>query len=135
MESWQVGPGSPLSIQRLRVCVRTSTAPSMLRAVVGIADALKGQVPIGLEVLKAGVTRPASAIENECLALIRERLGALASLRAAMVVLRLPKTRSGKILCSTMRKIADREVQDSCDHRRPAILDASPRAEAKRIGA
>ncbi|MBM3519445.1 MAG: propionyl-CoA synthetase [Alphaproteobacteria bacterium] len=87
-------------------------------AVIGIADAIKGQVPVGFVVLKAGVARPTADIEKECLALIRERIGAVASLKAAMVVPRLPKTRSGKILRSTMRKIADRE-----EFKTPATID------------
>ena len=93
-------------------------------AVVGIADAVKGQIPIGFVVLKSGVARPAGDIEKECLAMIRERIGAMASLRAAMVVPRLPKTRSGKILRATMRKTADREefkVPATIDD--PVILD------------
>ena len=87
-------------------------------AVVGISDQLKGQVPIGFVVLKAGVTKPAADIEKECLALIRERIGAVASLKSAMVVPRLPKTRSGKILRATMRKIADKE-----EFKMPATID------------
>ena len=93
-------------------------------AVVGIADALKGQVPIGFMVLKAGVNRTAQEIEAECLSAVREKIGAVAALKAAMVVQRLPKTRSGKILRATMRKIADREVWTmpaTIDD--PAILD------------
>ena len=93
-------------------------------AVVGIADALKGQVPIGFMVLKAGVNRTAQEIEAECLSAVREKIGAVAALKAAMVVQRLPKTRSGKILRATMRKIADREtwtMPATIDD--PAILD------------
>jgi propionyl-CoA synthetase len=93
-------------------------------AVVGIADQLKGQVPIGFVVLKAGVARPSADIEKECLQAIRDKIGAVASLKAAMVVQRLPKTRSGKILRGTMRKIADREawtMPATIDD--PAILD------------
>jgi propionyl-CoA synthetase len=78
-------------------------------AVIGIADALKGQVPVGFVVLKAGVQRAKAEIEKECQQRVRDEIGAVASLRAAMVVPRLPKTRSGKILRGTMRKIADRE--------------------------
>jgi propionyl-CoA synthetase len=93
-------------------------------AVIGIADALKGQVPVGFVVLKAGVARPASEIESECVGLIRQKIGAVASLKTVMVVPRLPKTRSGKILRGTMRKIADREewkMPATIDD--PAILD------------
>jgi propionyl-CoA synthetase len=78
-------------------------------AVVGIADALKGEVPAGFVVLKAGVNRPAAEIEQECCSLIREKVGPVASFKLAMVVARLPKTRSGKILRGTMKKIADGE--------------------------
>jgi propionyl-CoA synthetase len=105
-------------------------------AVIGIADPLKGQVPIGFVVLKAGVAKPAADIEKECLSLIRERIGAVASLRLATVVPRLPKTRSGKILRSTMRKIADREefkIPATIDD--PLILDEVAAAlRAKGIG-
>jgi propionyl-CoA synthetase len=87
-------------------------------AVVGITDQLKGQVPIGFVVLKAGVTKSAGDVEKECLSLIRERIGAVASLKTAMVVPRLPKTRSGKILRATMRKIADKE-----EFKTPATID------------
>jgi len=78
-------------------------------AVIGVADALKGQVPLGLLVLKAGADRPAAEIEREAVALVRERIGPVASFHKALVVSGLPKTRSGKILRGTMRKIADGE--------------------------
>jgi len=87
-------------------------------AVMGVADALKGQVPLGLLVLKAGVNRPADAIESEAVSLVRERIGPVASFKAALVVDRLPKTRSGKILRGTMRHIADGE-----EYRIPATID------------
>ncbi|WP_395686498.1 propionyl-CoA synthetase [Aestuariivirga sp.] len=87
-------------------------------AVIGIADKIKGQVPVGLVVLKAGVTRPAGDIEAECVARVRERIGAVAALKTVIAVPRLPKTRSGKILRATMRKIADRE-----DFKIPATID------------
>ncbi len=87
-------------------------------AVMGVADALKGQVPLGLIVLKAGVNRRADEIEREAVALVRERIGPVASFKAALVVDRLPKTRSGKILRGTMRRIADGE-----DYRVPATID------------
>ncbi|MBL8908326.1 MAG: propionyl-CoA synthetase [Rhizobiales bacterium] len=93
-------------------------------AVLGIADEIKGQIPIGFVVLKAGVERSAAEIENECRQAIRDQIGAVASLKAAMVVPRLPKTRSGKILRGTMRKIADGEewkMPATIDD--PAILD------------
>jgi propionyl-CoA synthetase len=76
-------------------------------AVIGVADDLKGQVPVGFVVLKAGVDRPAEEIGNEIRAKVREQIGAIASLKDVVVVERLPKTRSGKILRGTMRKIAD----------------------------
>jgi propionyl-CoA synthetase len=93
-------------------------------AVVGIADALKGQVPVGFVVLKAGVARPPGEIERECVQLIRDRIGPVASFKTVITVGRLPKTRSGKILRSTMRKIADGEpwkMPATIDD--PAILD------------
>jgi propionyl-CoA synthetase len=93
-------------------------------AVMGVADTLKGQVPLGLLVLKAGVARPSEAIEREAVALVRERIGPVASFKAALVVARLPKTRSGKILRGTIRKIADGEeygVPATIDD--PTILD------------
>ncbi len=76
-------------------------------AVIGVADAVKGEVPCGFLVLKAGVTRPSEAIENEAVSLVRDEIGPVASFRTALVVDRLPKTRSGKILRGTMKKIAD----------------------------
>jgi propionyl-CoA synthetase len=77
-------------------------------AVIGIADALKGQVPVGLVVVKAGVTDTRHpGIAAEVIQLVRERIGPVACFKTAVVVRRLPKTRSGKILRSTMRKIAD----------------------------
>jgi propionyl-CoA synthetase len=82
-------------------------------AVIGINDALKGQVPVGFVVLKAGVDRSLKDIERECIGLVRDRIGPVASFRRALVVPRLPKTRSGKILRGTMRKIADGEAQTS----------------------
>jgi propionyl-CoA synthetase len=87
-------------------------------AVMGVADPLKGQVPLGLVVLKAGVARSADAIEQEVVGLVRERVGPVASFKTALVVDRLPKTRSGKILRGTMRRIADGEAW-----RMPATID------------
>jgi propionyl-CoA synthetase len=87
-------------------------------AVIGIADSLKGQVPLGFLVLKAGVKRPAEEVEREAIELVRERIGPVASFKAALVVAGLPKTRSGKILRGTMRRIADGE-----DYRMPATID------------
>ena len=88
-------------------------------AVIGIADALKGQIPVGFVVLKAGV--PASRhndIAGEVVRLIRDRIGPVAAFKTAMIVKRLPKTRSGKVLRSTMRKIADAQAYDA-----PATID------------
>ena len=76
-------------------------------AVIGVADALKGQVPRGLVVLKAGVDRDLAQISAELVERVRSQLGAVASLRQIDVVAALPKTRSGKILRKTMRAIAD----------------------------
>jgi propionyl-CoA synthetase len=78
-------------------------------AVIGIADAMKGQVPVGFVVLNAGVARDAATIEREVVGLIRERIGPVAAFRSVLTVKRLPKTRSGKILRGTMQKIADKE--------------------------
>ncbi|MGB9367080.1 MAG: propionyl-CoA synthetase [Xanthobacteraceae bacterium] len=78
-------------------------------AVIGIADALKGEVPCGFIVLKAGVNRDPSEIEKEIVALVREKIGPVAAFKLAITVPRLPKTRSGKILRGTMKKIADGE--------------------------
>ncbi len=93
-------------------------------AVIGIADALKGEVPCGFIVLKAGVNRPLAEIEQECVALVREKIGPVAAFKLAVTVPRLPKTRSGKILRGTMKKIADGEAWSmpaTIDD--PAILD------------
>jgi propionyl-CoA synthetase len=76
-------------------------------AVIAIADSLKGEVPCGFIVLKAGVSRPVADIEQECIGLIREKIGPVAAFRLAITVARLPKTRSGKVLRGTMKKIAD----------------------------
>ena len=78
-------------------------------AVIGIADALKGEVPCGFVVLKTGVNRAVGDIEQECVGLIREKIGPVAAFKLAIAVGRLPKTRSGKILRGTMKKIADGE--------------------------
>jgi propionyl-CoA synthetase len=78
-------------------------------AVIGIKDELKGEVPCGFIVLKAGVNRPPAEIEREIVALVREKIGPIAAFKVAVTVARLPKTRSGKILRGTMKKIADGE--------------------------
>ncbi|HEY0223830.1 MAG TPA: propionyl-CoA synthetase [Pseudolabrys sp.] len=78
-------------------------------AVLGIKDDMKGEVPCGFIVLKAGVTKPPSEIEKEIVALVREKIGPVAAFKLAITVARLPKTRSGKILRGTIKKIADHE--------------------------
>lgn len=78
-------------------------------AVLGIKDAIKGEVPCGFIVLKAGVSRSPSLIEKEIVALVRDKLGPVAAFKLAITVGRLPKTRSGKILRGTIKKIADGE--------------------------
>ena len=78
-------------------------------AVLGIKDAIKGEVPCGFLVLKAGVTRAPIEIEKEIVALVRDKLGPVAAFKLAITVGRLPKTRSGKILRGTIKKIADGE--------------------------
>ena len=87
-------------------------------AVIGVSDSLKGQVPVGLLVLKLGVDRDHSEIINECIQLVRKKIGAVASFKIATIVPSLPKTRSGKILRGTMQKIADNE-----DFRIPATIE------------
>jgi propionyl-CoA synthetase len=93
-------------------------------AVIGIADQLKGQIPLGLVVLNAGAAREAMEIEREAIALVRERIGPVAAFKSVVVIKRLPKTRSGKILRGTIQKIADHEewtMPATIDD--PAILD------------
>jgi propionyl-CoA synthetase len=93
-------------------------------AVIGIKDELKGEVPCGFVVLKAGVERSPVDIESEIIRLVREKIGPVAAFKLALTVARLPKTRSGKILRGTMKKIADGEVWSmpaTIDD--PAILD------------
>ncbi|MGA0214081.1 MAG: propionyl-CoA synthetase [Pelagibacteraceae bacterium] len=87
-------------------------------AVIGIADKLKGQLPIGLLALKAGVTKDKKEIISECVAMVREKVGPVAAFKTAIVVKRLPKTRSGKVLRGTVRKIADNET-----YKMPATID------------
>ncbi len=87
-------------------------------AVLGIADKLKGQLPIGLLALKAGVKQKNEEIIKECVSMVREKVGPVAAFKIAIVVKRLPKTRSGKILRGTVRKIADNEP-----YKMPATID------------
>jgi propionyl-CoA synthetase len=103
-------------------------------AVIGAADPLKGQVPVGFVVLKAGVARPEDELARELVASVRERIGPVASFKRACVVARLPKTRSGKILRGTMRKIADAQPWKA-----PATIDdpaalAEIEAALRRLG-
>ena len=93
-------------------------------AVLGIKDELKGEVPCGFIVLKAGVDRPPTEIEKEIVALVRQKIGPVAAFKIAITVARLPKTRSGKILRGTIKKIADGDpwtMPATIDD--PAILD------------
>ena len=93
-------------------------------AVIGVGDALKGQAPMGFVCLTNGVNRPHNEITAECVKLIRDKIGPVAAFKLALVVDRLPKTRSGKILRATMVKIADNEpfkLPATIDD--PAILD------------
>jgi len=76
-------------------------------AVVGVADELKGELPLGLVVLKAGADRDRTELVAELVEMVRQRIGPVASFKAAIVVKRLPKTRSGKIVRGTVKKIAD----------------------------
>ncbi len=87
-------------------------------AVIGAADQLKGEVPVGLVVLKSGVDRPEEVIDRELVALVREKIGPVADFKKVVVVERLPKTRSGKILRGTMKRIADGQ-----DFNMPATID------------
>ena len=87
-------------------------------AVMGVADPLKGQIPIGLLVLKAGINKPDGEITAEAVQMVRGSIGPVASFKTAVIVKRLPKTRSGKILRGTMRKIADGQPYEI-----PATID------------
>jgi len=93
-------------------------------AVMGVNDDLKGELPVGCLVLSAGVERDHREIVKECIRLVREKIGPVAAFKLAVVVKRLPKTRSGKILRGTMKKIADNtqwKIPATIDD--PAILD------------
>jgi propionyl-CoA synthetase len=93
-------------------------------AVIGVADELKGQVPFGFLVRKAGVDRPEEDTVREVMQLVRDRIGPVAFFKRAIVVARLPKTRSGKILRGTMQKIADgQEWKMPATIEDPAVLD------------
>ena len=87
-------------------------------AVIGVNDELKGQLPLGFLVLKAGVKRKDGDIINEIVKMVREKIGPVAAFKTATVVARLPKTRSGKILRGTMQRIADGQ-----EYKMPATID------------
>ncbi|UWR23186.1 propionyl-CoA synthetase [Sulfitobacter sp. S190] len=87
-------------------------------AVIGVSDALKGQAPMGFVCLTKGVNRPHAEITAECVKRVRDQIGPVAAFKLALVVDRLPKTRSGKILRATMVKIADNQ-----DFKLPATID------------
>ena len=87
-------------------------------AVIGVTDKLKGQVPVGLLVLSAGTNTPHETVVKEVVALVRQTIGPVAAFKHAVVVNRLPKTRSGKILRATMVKIADSDA-----YKMPATID------------
>jgi propionyl-CoA synthetase len=100
-------------------------------AVIGVPDELRGEVPLGFVVLKAGVDRDHDVIVSELVQLVRRQVGAVAVFRDARIVARLPKTRSGKILRGTMRSIAagtEYRVPSTIDD--PAILDEIAQALA-----
>ena len=87
-------------------------------AVIGMRDDFKGQLPLGFLVLNAGINRGAGEVEDEAVQLVRDKIGPVASFKQAIVVQRLPKTRSGKILRSSMAKIVDGE-----EYKTPATIE------------
>jgi propionyl-CoA synthetase len=87
-------------------------------AVVGVADEIKGEVPVGFVVTKAGVERSEADIARDLVERVRAQIGPVAAFKTALVVKRLPKTRSGKILRGTMKRIADGQ-----DYTTPATID------------
>ena len=87
-------------------------------AVIGVTDQLKGQLPLGMICLNAGTDRPDAEVTAECVKLVREKIGPVAAFKLCIVVDRLPKTRSGKILRATMVSIADGK-----DYKMPATID------------
>ena len=87
-------------------------------AVIGVSDALKGQMPMGFLCLSSGVDRDEAEVCKECVKLVRDQIGPVAAFKLCTVVDRLPKTRSGKILRATMVKIADGE-----EFKMPATID------------
>lgn len=105
-------------------------------AVIGVNDALKGEIPCGFVVLKSGVAKEPEAIERELVAKVRDEIGPVAAFRLALTVDRLPKTRSGKILRATMKAIADGKtytVPPTIED--PAVLDEiGERLKARKLG-
>jgi propionyl-CoA synthetase len=87
-------------------------------AVIGVADEIKGEVPVGFVVTKAGVERPDDEVIKELIERVRERIGPVAAFRTSLIVKRLPKTRSGKILRGTMKRIAE-----GAEYTVPATID------------
>ena len=103
-------------------------------ACIGVADELKGELPMGLVVLKAGVAREPEAIRRELVAKVRDEIGPVAAFKLVAVVKRLPKTRSGKILRGTMKKLADdAELKVPATIDDPLILD-EVREELRALG-
>ena len=103
-------------------------------AVIGVSDQLKGQIPLGFLCLNKGVNRPHEEIVSECIKLVRNQIGPVASFKLAAIVPRLPKTRSGKILRATMVKIADgQEFKMPATIDDPVILDEI-KASLKTLG-
>ena len=109
--------GHRLSTGEMEEIVSTHQAVAEC-AVIGAADSLKGQLPLGFVVLKSGVSAPKEIIKEELVQLVRNEIGPIACFRKVAVVNRLPKTRSGKILRGTMRKIADGE-----SYKMPSTID------------
>ncbi len=104
-------------------------------AVLGVKDAIKGEQPCGFIVLKSGVTRPNEEIEKEVVKLVRDKIGPVAAFKIALVVNRLPKTRSGKILRGTMKKIADHDTWATpATIEDPKVLDEIKEALEARVG-
>ncbi|MBT4088423.1 MAG: AMP-binding protein, partial [Deltaproteobacteria bacterium] len=87
-------------------------------AVLGVDDKLKGEIPVGFLILNSGVDRDHGVIVNEVIQMVRDRIGPVASFKVATIVDRLPKTRSGKILRGTIRKIANNQ-----EYKTPATID------------
>jgi len=87
-------------------------------AVIGPANPLKGQIPLGLVVLKSGVQRPEADIVDELISAVRKQIGPVAGFKQAVVVSRLPKTRSGKVLRATMKQLVD-----GVDYKVPPTID------------